>query len=74
MESTHLQSRVHLALFLSVRRIVEVLHGDKRRELVVDRVVCMSGVITPQKQSALTLHGVELIVSISLNIGPGRTW
>ena len=74
MESTHLQSRVHLALFLSVRRIVEVLHRDERRELVVDRVVCVSGITTLQKQAALTLHGVELIVSISLPLRLGRTW
>ncbi len=36
-----LQRREHLAFFLTVDEAVVVLHGDERREVVRDRVVCV---------------------------------
>ena len=38
-DTTDLQSWDHLPFLLAVQQIVEVLHRDERRELIIDRVV-----------------------------------
>ena len=40
VQSPHLQRREHLTLFLAIDQAVVVLHGDERREVVGDGVVC----------------------------------
>lgn len=39
ISKTHLESREHLTLLFAVDQAMVVLHGDERRQLVVDRVV-----------------------------------
>ena len=38
--NTNLQGGKHLALFLAIYQAVVVLHGDERREVVGDSIVC----------------------------------
>lgn len=59
---TYLQSRDHLAFFLTISGVVEVLHGDEWGKTVVDSVIC-SGCqsISLRRRMSLTLHGMELV-------------
>lgn len=60
---TDLESRVHFALFLTIDKVVVVLHRDERCEFVLNCIVChvirLSGDASSKGGRVRTLHGVD---------------